>query len=381
MTHTNASRVRFVDVAGSTPRERGRDYGAQVTDLIAQSIDGYATAFEESHGLTWDAVTRRAQAWIPLVHHDAPDLLDELEGIAEGSGIDLLSLMVLNARGEIAYDTTFGNEDEDEDGCSSFFIAPDIAQGQTLAGQNWDWRAFAVPTIVMLRITQPGRPTVIMQVEAGQIGRQGANSAGIALNANGLGGRFGTEIGLPQAFIRRMILDSWTFRDALRVPFRVRQQIPANLLISHRDGWALDLETTPTRHRWHEAGSGVLTHANHYEYGVPSELERDYRPFSPDSLYRSPRLRSGLVSALRQGQAPEEAAASALRDHFGAPDGLCRHIDDMQPRHLQSCTVASSIVNLTDGTYRCLIGMPCEHEFAPLPVNLYDAPSAPSVSH
>lgn len=84
-----------------------------------------------------------------------------------------------------------------------------------------------------------------MVVEAGQIGRHGANSAGIALNANGLGGRFGDEIGVPQTFIRRRILDQANFKDALQVPFSARQQIPTNLLYTHRDGVSIDLETTP----------------------------------------------------------------------------------------------------------------------------------------
>ena len=62
----------------------------------------------------------------------------------------------------------------------------------------------------MLRVKQEPKPTIVMQVEAGQIGRQGANSAGIGLNGNGLEALFGFKLGVPQPYIRRKILDSTT---------------------------------------------------------------------------------------------------------------------------------------------------------------------------
>ena len=104
------------------------------------------------------------------------------------------------------------------------------ALGRVWAGQNWDlWDAIA-DTVVVLRIAQPGKPTIICHVEAGQIGRHGANSAGIALNANGLGAGFGTGLGVPGTFVRRKVLESWDMHDALDAIFSVRQSLSSNLL-------------------------------------------------------------------------------------------------------------------------------------------------------
>lgn len=366
---------RLVVAEGATPRERGRSHGEQTADLIAEAIDAYRASFAHTHGLTWDAVTERAALWMPQIAELAPDLAEEMAGIGEAAGVGLLDILALNARGEIVYDPTFSAMSADEapeiDGCSSFAIT-DAPDGHVYAGQNWDWRESAAPTVIALRIVQPGKPTVIMQAEAGQIGRQGANAAGIALNANGLGGRFGGAVGMPQAVIRRLILDSVRFYDALRVPFALRQQIAANLLLTHRSGFAIDLETTPARHRWGYPDNGLLVHANHYEYGVPVQLGEDYRPFAVDSLYRSPRLTELLRDGVAAGRPIADAVERALSDHFGHPHGLCRHPDPKEAAPIRSMTIASSLVDLTTGEYRVAIGQPCAGGFETLPWNLYD---------
>ena len=94
-------------------------------------------------------------------------------------------------RGELSIGDPFGEEE-----CSSFALLPEgTGDGRVYCGQNWDWRAGTRDTVVMLRIEQPPSPTIVMQTEAGQVGRRGANSAGLGLNANGLGARFGSRLG------------------------------------------------------------------------------------------------------------------------------------------------------------------------------------------
>ncbi|MEU0375254.1 C45 family peptidase, partial [Streptomyces sp. NPDC006283] len=178
-----------IEISG-TPLQRGRQYGEAVSLQLEAALGYYAEAFGESSGLTWQQVTSRAARWMEPVRDHAPHLLEEMQGIADGAGIGLLDVLALNARGEVIYDDSFARmrgEEEPAEGCTSFAAyGPASGDGHVWAGQNWDWRAGVADTVVMLRIVQPPKPTLIMQVEAGQIGRQGANSAGIALNANGL---------------------------------------------------------------------------------------------------------------------------------------------------------------------------------------------------
>jgi isopenicillin-N N-acyltransferase-like protein len=371
---------RIVEVSSPSPFERGVQYGSATTDLVAQSITYYREAFAHQAGLDWDQALEHAQQWQGLVQEQFPDLYDEMRGIAQGAGVELAEIVALNCRGEIIYDNWFaarnaGAPTRDEaDGCTSFSLTGTGAgDGHVYAGQNWDWRHGVRGTVVVLRVIQPPKPTLIMQVEAGQVGRHGASSAGIALNANGLGGRFEDKIGIPQTVIRRAVLDSENISDALKVLVRARAHIASNALLTDRSGFSIDLETTPGAHGWEYPVDGALVHGNHYQAFVPPQLADDHRPMSPDSLLRVPRAREGLLRAAVPDATADVRSAihTAMSDHLGHPDSLCAHPD---PRLLdveQWSTTISSCVDLTTGDYFIAGGPPCENPFELVPFNLY----------
>ncbi|MEV8403998.1 C45 family peptidase [Streptomyces niveus] len=376
-----------IEISGS-PRERGRQYGEAVRPQLHAALGYYGEAFGQSAGLTWDRVTARAERWLAPVDAYAPHLVEEMRGIADGAGVSLLDVLALNARGEVIYDKSFASmsengapadaeDEEPADGCTSFAAyGAASGDGHVYAGQNWDWRAGVADTVVMLRIVQPPKPTLIMQVEAGQVGRQGANSAGIALNANGLGGRFDDTVGLLQTVVRRSVLDQPTITDALDVLCRTRAHIASNALLTCREGFAIDLETTPAGHGWLYPTDGLLVHGNHYQAGVPAALAAGYRPMSSDSLVRVPRAEEGL-RRLRGSGGPDESRRlikEAMSDHLGLPESLCTHPDPRRPTIKHWTTLVSSCVDLTSGDYHVTAGTPCDREYQHMPWNVYDGP-------
>ncbi len=368
--------IPLIEVSGG-PRERGLIYGEAARTEIRRSIAYYQEAFALSSGLRWPEVLVAARRWRDVIAAAAPDLLAEMDAVAEGAGLLADEILALNARGEIVRNHDSAFSEGAADGCSSFALLPEATgDGHVYCGQNWDWRAGVMTSTVMLRVVQPPKPTVVMQVEAGQIGRQGANSAGIALNANGLDGRFGTPIGVPQTVLRRLVLDCAGLRRALEVPNRVRQHIATNLLVTHRSGIAVDLETTPVVHRWGLPVHGVLVHGNHYQYGVPEPLRDNYTLSSPDSLYRVQVIERGLAG-VRDVQDPEQIRkiiGDTMSDHTGHPHGVCVHPDPEEPEIRRGATIMSSLVDLTTGEYRVASGPPCSTPTRLLPWNLYDGP-------
>ncbi|MER5260328.1 C45 family peptidase [Streptomyces sp. NPDC002855] len=375
----------LIEISG-TPVERGHQYGEAVRPQLHAALAYYEEAFGQSSGLTWSQVADRAARWTEPVRDYAPHLLEEMRGIAEGAGVGLDDILALNARGEVIYDRSFADmkaagkadsEEEPAEGCTSFAAYGEASgDGHVWAGQNWDWRAGVAGTVVMLRIVQPPHPTLIMQVEAGQIGRQGANSAGIALNANGLGGRFSDAIGLPQTVVRRSVLDQHTITDALDVLCRTRAHIASNALLTCREGFAVDLETTPAGHGWMYPTDGLLVHGNHYQAGIPAAIAANYRPMSSDSLVRVPRAEQGL-KALRSSTGADESRKlikQAMSDHLGHPESLCTHPDPRKPEVKHWSTLVSSCVDLTSGDYHVTAGTPCDRDYQHMPWNLYDGP-------
>ncbi|MFI1930081.1 C45 family autoproteolytic acyltransferase/hydolase [Streptomyces sp. NPDC020330] len=387
-TDSAARVLPVIEISGS-PLERGRQYGEAVRPQLHAALGYYEEAFGRSAGLTWDQVTARAARWLEPVSAYAPHLVEEMRGIADGAGTGLLDVLALNARGEVIYDKSFAEiaadghgqrpaEEEPAEGCTSFAAyGPASGDGHVYAGQNWDWRAGVADTVVMIRIVQPPRPTLIMQVEAGQVGRQGANSAGIAFNANGLGGRFDDRIGLPQTVVRRTVLDQDNIADALDVLCRTRAHIASNALLTCREGFAIDLETTPAGHGWMYPTDGLLVHGNHYQAGIPAPLAAaGYRPMSSDSLVRVPRAEQGLA-ALRHSTGPDESRKlirRAMSDHLGHPESLCTHPDPRRPAVEHWTTLVSSLADLTTGDYHVTAGTPCDRAYQHLPWNLYDGP-------
>lgn len=361
---------RVIEIASPSALERGRQYGGAAADLIADAIAYYREAFAHQAGLSWDQVLEHTRPWQRLVERDHPGLLAEMAGIADGAGVTLPEILALNCRGEIIYDNWFPDSTAraDTDGCTSFSLIDGAAgDGHVYAGQNWDWREAVRGTVVILRIVQPPKPTLILQVEAGQIGRHGANSAGLALNANGLGGRFDDSAGMPQTVIRRAVLDAANIADAVKIVTSTTAHIPSNALLTHRDGFSIDIETTPGGHGWEYGENGLLVHGNHYQ--VLREVGS--RLISPDSLIRVPRARRGLMKAATSDDV-RNTIHTAMSDHLGHPDSLCAHPDERLPAVEQWSTTLSSCVDLTTGEYYVAAGPPCENKYELVPFNLYD---------
>lgn len=368
--NTQPQRIPLIDISGS-PRQLGQQHGEGSRDQIESSLDYYRDSFERHTRLDWTQLLDRTGEWDAVLAAYAPDLVTEMEGIAEAAGRTYREILLLNLRSEIAYDIQV--PELGEDGCTSFALTPDFAgDSHTYCGQNWDWRAGAKDSLICLRITQPGQPTIIMQTEAGQIGRHGANAAGVALNANGLGGGFHGRVGVPQTFLRRRILQARTLHDALKVVFDTRQHIPANLMLTYRGGIAIDLETTPFRHQWLTPDSGILVHGNHYQAMIPPQLAETYRPFSVDSIYRVSQLERLLRTTVGSGSTEEvrRGVKLALANHLSYPQSLCAHASRVEGPD-GWLTIASSLVDLTTGEYFLAAGNPCKVTHEKLPWNLY----------
>ena len=74
----------LIDLSGN-PRERGRQHGQAAPDRIKRGIAMYAESLLNS-GVDWKELERRAEKMVPVVEKFDPTYVEEMRGIAEGSG-------------------------------------------------------------------------------------------------------------------------------------------------------------------------------------------------------------------------------------------------------------------------------------------------------
>jgi isopenicillin-N N-acyltransferase-like protein len=349
----------LVQVEGG-PRDRGRQYGRQATDRIGKSLEIYTAAFG-AKGLGWDKVRRIAARFAESI---PPAFMEEIEGIAEGAGLEPAHVIALNARTELLYWR------EAEEGCTGAACLPEVtADGHTLLGQNWDWRPPCRDSAVVLHARPSDGPEFITFVEAGLLARSGLNAAGVGITGNFLQSDqdFGRQ-GVPIPFIRRQILMSRSLAQAVGAVVRAPRAFSSNHLIAHAGaadgqpvGAAIDCESAPAEVFFLQAEDGILAHSNHFRSpAAQAKLQDTGIGRYPDSLYRDGRLRQ----LLRQ-RAPRITVAdfqAALADHYGKPDSVCRH-EAARPDGTAIMTVASVVMDLTARRMWVAPGPVCEHQY------------------
>ncbi len=319
----------LIELSGP-PFERGRDYGRKASQRIAKGVALYSGQLK---GLSVEAAQIRAlvNEYLPVIEGFEPAYIEEMRGIAEGAGVDFESIALLNARTEIL---KLGQrpdlrrklmQAEEPDGCTGIVVQPGAARGgQLIHAQNWDWKLECAETAVVLRIRNDDGPDILTFTEAGGLARSGFNAAGIAITANYLeSDRDYTQIGVPLALIRRKVLEQARLALAMRAVYATPKSAANNMIVSHKDGVAIDFECAPDETFQVHPEHGLLAHANHFVSPVAlSKLKDTGIANTPDSLYRDIRVRDLLAPQV--GSITADSVKAALFDDFQSPWSVCR---------------------------------------------------------
>jgi isopenicillin-N N-acyltransferase-like protein len=351
-------RFPLIEISGEA-FERGRQYGEQTADLIRANLEGYWRLFKHDTGLDRSAVLDQARQYLQPIEEYAPHLLEEMQGIVDGAGVSLDEILALNCRTEILSLAAVPLREE----CTALFVAPEAtADGHALVAQNWDWANALRGGTVLLRVRQPGQPTVLTLTEAGMVGKIGLNSAGVGVCTNFL--RYDhRRVGVPFHVVLREALNASRLGLAVAAVYRSVRADSGNYLLAHADGEAVDLEAAPSDVGFLHPQDGLLVHTNHFltprlQTGDRGIVESDH------TLLRYGRAVRLLYA--QAGQITIEVLKSIFRDHFNHPNSICRHPDATRPEVECSATLASMILDLTTGEMHVTAGEPCGTEYIKL---------------
>ncbi len=359
-----ARRIPVLRVAGSH-RDVGRAVGAATAPVLREAV-----AFDAAlpPGRSRDEQLALAARYRDATRSATPWLVAEIDGAAEGAGVDPLALFAASIEEIWAVRPSQAGTAEPVPGrCSDLVAGPPLtADGHLWVAHNNDLGAASEAQLVAVEWHVPGDPAVF-SIGIGPWISVGWNDAGLSLTGNELTPN-DERIGVPRLLMVREQLTARTLDDAVAATLRPDRASSYNTVLAHRDGGVANVEGS--------AGDGVvrrladgeaLAHTNHY-------VEPAMLRYEGDPAYaRRSAIRHGRACALLGGAAagrPGSVTPAVLRawlsDHANAPDSICRHpaagSEDVAPGTASEGSVATvfwCLADVTAGEVAYGRGNPC----------------------
>lgn len=362
MSPTEAIPVRVLDLQG-TPYERGRQHGEQLEEQICELMMWQAKAWELNLS-SEVALQAYADKYLPYTAEYAPDLLEEMRGIADGAGVTLSEVLRLNCFLDLGDGLITGNFGRLFGGCTAFAVNGNVTDdGCTYVGQNYDLPGFFSPALVLLRLPTRHGGHVLAQTFAGCLGCSGINSHGIALTINKLNATDGKP-GVPYTLVVRQALDKMRLGDAMGAILGARRASGVNYVLGDTLE-VVDIETSAEQSAVVYASEDYLFHTNHYLSPYLKSLKIEQWPAAPELLgeshVRYMRMGRQLRDAARHGKVTSRDLLGMASDHSNYPYSICNHIfEEKQGQNLGSVnTVATVIYKPATGDVLVTNGNPC----------------------
>ncbi len=317
----------FLKVAG-TPREAGRAIGKRFAGLIRQSMDRRAGWFGTLRDFARSDGSPAMEIFEAAARKHTPRAFAELEGWAEGSGIDLEDLMVLNLASELtellgAGEAVTGSLDPVNPGCSTIVVArPD---GFILAHNEDGHEAYADLMFVLDVELTDGESFLCLSYPGVLPGNApGVNSRGIVVTTNFIGARE-VQLGVGRYFLDRMILESRDLDEALGWATHPDRAFAFHhVLASMDEKRAVAVEATPSRKVVMDI-HGLYLHTNHLVLEGIRDEEQDAEYVSSSSMTRWKVLDAWASGAGDPAMLTAKDLTIALSSHDGKPYSPCRH--------------------------------------------------------
>lgn len=202
-----------LSVISGKPHERGRQYGslfrAKITSFLEKEIYGSFTNKPNSK----DAILRFAGACGAAIKAYSPLIHQEMEGIAEGSGLTYEEVVLITNHEELWHRGLVPATDH----CTVFGAGPpDTREDDTFVCQTWDWMESVYGTSSILHWKRPEGPSLLAYSFPGLWTGAGLNTAGLALCWHtGSGDGKEPRAGIPAYVLIAQILYQDTLKGAI----------------------------------------------------------------------------------------------------------------------------------------------------------------------
>jgi hypothetical protein len=231
-------------VIAGKPRDRGRRYGQTFKDGIHAFLDKEIYRAFTQKPSPREEMLRYADGCARAVREYLPALYDELEGMAEGTGLRLEELVLITLHEELYHKGVLPKVEH----CTAVAVGPpDTRDGHTYVGQTWDWMQSVYGLSSMLLWQRPEGPSLLAYAYPGLWVGAGLNSAGLALCWTSASGkkRPGPRVGIPSYVLLTQLLYQDTLEGALAEARRLPQAGWFTFVLADDKGQLANLEGAP----------------------------------------------------------------------------------------------------------------------------------------
>ncbi len=336
------SPIRVLTIAGS-PYElgyiHGKTYANEIGELTEErlrlSCDPFWTGGQQA---TLDEVLALGRAC--LRHHEAfaPELMEEMRGMADATGLGVNELVIMNgftdfvdiianpaALGHVRTNGVLPGEVSD---CTAFIVEPAAsATGHGYLGQTWDMHSTATPYVLMLDLRPQTSPALMTFTITGCVGMIGMNEHGVAVGINNLLAAEGRP-GVHWVYVVRKMLAQRTVEDALAVLQGAHLSGAHNYLLLGPDAAGAlrgyNVEHMATRAHVIPV-EDVYAHTNHCLIQEMVNVERPRKSVSQESTLARHNQASHFL-AEQVGRITVDTLMTLTRYHEGDALSVCAHV-------------------------------------------------------
>lgn len=275
----------------------------------------------------------------------APHLIEEMEGIAEGAGVETRSILMLNCLVELA-----------SMGCSVLGFAD--APGGPLIAKTDDLNPGELETHAVLVIDVPGKAQLLNATWPGTVwGGMIVNEHGVGVAGASVGTGERNDEGIPANMVGRLVLEQAKDVD------EVIELVTTVDFVCHPFNWVVAdeerlvvVERSVYKTAVRRPEDGAVWATNHYL--TPDLAELVTRP--PEYMENSRQRYEKLGRLAREKPHTHEGAIEVLTDH-SEPAPICRHGED--PTGMITCGAA--IIRPRARVLWFAAGPPCENKLRP----------------